>query len=300
MKRKVVQIAGFTKVVSIPSGWAKRLNIKKGEELDIREEGNSLIISPESAEHREKAVVDLTKTDRFLRRFIDVYYRLGYDELEVNFSNDYAISMVQDEVSKRLLGFEIVEQKDKYCKIRSISKGVEEEFDIILRRIFMMLLSMSKEGLELIRQREYEKLNSLITLEEVNNKFTNFCQRSLNKHGHLDNKKTTIVYYAVTQLETIADAYRDMFKKLVAGGRKPIDPKILDLYKTTDAMLHDFYALFYDFKTERLLDFDRKHKEILEKEDAMFKAGRTGDEAYIVHQLYSIAGKLHHLSESVY
>jgi phosphate uptake regulator len=295
-----VQIAGFTKVVSLPSEWVKQHNIQKGDNLEIREEGNTLVVSPESAHHLEKAVIDLTKTDTFLRRFIDVYYRLGYDELEIEFSDPYIVSRIQEEVSRRLLGFEIVEQKENYCKIRSISKGVEEEFDIILRRVFMMLTSMSKEGLEILKQKDYEKLHSIIALEEVNNKFTNFCQRNLNKYGHMDDKKTTIVYYVVTILETIADAYRDIFKKALKNEKKALDPKIIELYKTVDSLLYNFYIMFYDFKLDKLLEFDKKFKELLAKEDIMFKTGKSSEEAYIVHQLYSIANKLHHLTETVY
>jgi bifunctional DNA-binding transcriptional regulator/antitoxin component of YhaV-PrlF toxin-antitoxin module len=300
MKRKVVQIAGFTKVISLPSEWVKKHKINKGEELEIHEEGNNLVISPEDSQHKERATIDLTKTDRFLRRFIDIYYRLGYDELEVRFSDNYTISQIQEEVSKRLLGFEIVEQKDNYCRIRSISRGAEEEFDIIVRRIFLMLMSMSKEGLEIIRKKEHGKLNSLIALEEVNNKFTNFCQRTLNKHGYLDDKKTTILYYTITQLETIADAFANIFRMLQRSRAKEIDPQAIELYRTVDSMINDMHTLFYGFKLDRLLEFDRKWKEVISKDEQWFKKGKSMEDNFIMHQLHSVAAKLHHLSEMVY
>ena len=40
MRRKVIQIAGSTQLISLPRKWAIRQGIEKGEELNIDEQGN--------------------------------------------------------------------------------------------------------------------------------------------------------------------------------------------------------------------------------------------------------------------
>jgi phosphate uptake regulator len=300
MRRKVVQIAGFTKVISLPSTWAKAHNLNKGDELEIREDGQNLVISSEKEAQPSLARIDLTKTDRFLRRFIDVYYRLGYDELEIVLSDDYFISLIQREVSERLLGFEIVEQKKGFCRIKSISTGVEEEFDIILKRIFMMLMTTSREGLELLRQKNYDRLDSLIKLEEINNKFTNFCQRHLNKHGNIDHKKATILYYTISLMETMADSFSAMFREIMENQKTQTGKNTIEFFSLVDSMIHDFYSMFYGFKTEKLVEFDNKFKQIVDNRAEWFRKGNSATENIVAYHLFSIANRLHHLSETVY
>lgn len=300
MKRKVVQIAGFTKVVSLPAQWVKANNVQKGDELEVKTEGDYVLIQSPSSSSKKKGTLDLTKSDKFLKRFVDVYYRLGYDEVDVYVPEEYMISLIQQEVSQRLLGFEIVEQKNKFCKIKSISSGNENEFDIILRRIFLMLISMSRDGLDLIKAGKIDKLDSLISLEDINNKFTNFCQRTLNKYGHDDSNKTIVTYYVISFMEMLADSFAQIFRNVDKLGTKKVDKKILELYTLVSGLLSDFYGMFYDFKIEKLLEFDKKRKTILKKTDYWFSGCKTPEENHIVALLFAMSTKLHHLTEAVH
>ena len=45
MKRKVIQIAESTQLVSLPRKWALKYGVKKGDEVDVLEEGNKIVVS---------------------------------------------------------------------------------------------------------------------------------------------------------------------------------------------------------------------------------------------------------------
>ena len=45
MKRKVIQIADSTQLISLPRKWALKYGIKKGDELDVEEQGSNVLVS---------------------------------------------------------------------------------------------------------------------------------------------------------------------------------------------------------------------------------------------------------------
>ena len=45
MKRKVIQIADSTQLISLPRKWAQKFNIKKGDELEVEEHDNKIVVS---------------------------------------------------------------------------------------------------------------------------------------------------------------------------------------------------------------------------------------------------------------
>ena len=68
MKRKVIQLAGKTSVISLPSKWVQQQGIKKGDELEIKEEGSKIIVSSEKGSILQNIQVDLSDLDRRERR----------------------------------------------------------------------------------------------------------------------------------------------------------------------------------------------------------------------------------------
>ena len=89
MKRKVIQLAGRTLVVSIPSNWASKYKIKKGDEVDISDDGTSLKITTSQKESGNKKIsIDLSSTTRSIARAaISGLYKKGYDEITVNYNS---------------------------------------------------------------------------------------------------------------------------------------------------------------------------------------------------------------------
>ena len=56
MKRKVIKLADKTSVVSLPSKWIKNYKVEKGDELDLEEIGNSILIKPSKQQTEIKKI----------------------------------------------------------------------------------------------------------------------------------------------------------------------------------------------------------------------------------------------------
>ena len=189
MRRKVSKIGSSTLMVSLPSKWARKYHVKKGDEINIIEKKDRLILCREAVTEYRKKELNIDELGEFRKNYISHLYQSGFDEVEIRFNDIKTYEKIKDRVDN-LLGFEVIEQSESRCIIKNIVSGLEEEFDNILRKIFLMLVDMIDSTYDAIKNKEYDRLNEIKDLEKMNNKFTDFCIRMLNKNNFYDNSKS--------------------------------------------------------------------------------------------------------------
>ena len=172
MKRKNIQIADSTQLVSLPRKWALKNSIKKGDEVDVTIENNKVVVSTEKDNKFSTISFDVSDYNlRMIRWTLSLLYKT-YDEAELFFKSKKQLKHIQEVIkSGDMLAFEIMEQGEKRCVVRVISRGLEQEFDSILRRVFLVTLSLAERSRELIEQKQYSELEEINVLEGTNNKF---------------------------------------------------------------------------------------------------------------------------------
>ena len=88
MQRKLIKHGLSSLTVALPMKWLKDHDLKKGESINIAQEGNNLVLSTEEALKIEKVSIDVTKLDRTsLLLYLQSLYRFGYNEIEIKFKN---------------------------------------------------------------------------------------------------------------------------------------------------------------------------------------------------------------------
>ena len=250
MKRKVIQIADKTLVVSLPNSWAKEWGVVKGNELDVSESGSSLIVR--TGEHRDlrKGKIDVSSSsERSLRWLLSSLHKKGYDEIEILCTVEQ--SKIIDELLKDLfLGFAVVHRSGNLCVIRSLSKELDDQLDVIVRRAFLVTLSLAEQCAIACKNKKFDDLKSIVDLEKTNNQLTNFCERLLNKRGMADPLKTNFLYVVVWNLEKVADDYKYICNHLAKSQK--ISASSLNLLDRINVLLRKYYELFYKFDAELL------------------------------------------------
>jgi len=264
VKRRVIQIADSTQLISLPRRWALQNKIKKGDELEISENGNKIYISTGPQSEKNTKEVDVSNLSPIIPRILHALYKVGYDEIKINFSNPDTLDIIQRRLQDEIIGFEIIEQKSNYCVIKAFAGGVEAEFDVVLRRIFLLLKSMADGILEVIEKKDTSMIKSLRRLEANNNKYTGHCRRIINK-GLYNSKNIAIMYATVEELEKIADEYKylcDFFignPKIILNVSKECQDTFKDINKFFDAC----YELFYKFDMKKCAELFQKRKELI-------------------------------------
>ncbi|MBU1201014.1 MAG: phosphate uptake regulator PhoU [Nanoarchaeota archaeon] len=285
MKRKVIQLAGKTLIVSLPSKWAKAYGVKKGDDIEVSEDDKRLIISPDVKFSSEKVTLSSKDLGHFDKNYISYLYQKGCDEIRINYDSPEISKDINERVSN-LLGFEIIDKGENYFVIKNVSDVLEEEFDTLLRRTFLIIIEIGKSSLDALKKDERDRLEEIGHLEDMVDKFTDFCKRLLNKKGFKDFKKTPYVYTIIRDLEKVGDFYKYICEYLSNNKDVKVDKETLLLLEQTNNFFELYYNLFYKFSKEKATEFHSKKKSLL-KQGYLLMEKRNSD-VLIVHHLVSL------------
>ncbi|MCB9359079.1 phosphate uptake regulator PhoU [Candidatus Woesearchaeota archaeon] len=297
MKRSIVKHGPSSFIVSLPLRWIKEHNLNKGDEVDVEEVGQDVIISASFKETSENAELHIKDTKDMTQQVISALYKRGIDEIRIYYDNQTDFQLILNSISQEALGYEIVETNDKVCIVRNITK-LTKEFDTILRRIFLVTLSLADEGIKLLQSRNFDALESIVFLEKSNNKFTTFCRRYLNKYSSDSFDKLGPIYFIVELLEKIADQYKYLFEdmrkhksnKNGKNNNKNYKKMLSYLSKTRD-MLRTYYECFYKFDMVKIRQIEAEWKAMDESLAQAYKGLNHPMEYCLYHHARSLLEK---------
>ena len=297
MRRKIVLQGGTALTVSLPSKWARRFNLAKGSEVEVKEEGDKVVVQALMDAGIEKTAIDLSGVDpSCIKWFVTTAHKKGYDEVLFEYDTPEAVEQVQKVTQTITLGFEMVDQKENSVTVKNIAGPLDSEFDSILRRIFLIIQSLSQGILDALEKEQFAKLGELALLDTTVNKLVTFCQRILNKRGYPDYKKTCFLYVIIWQLEKVSDKLRD-FSLSLHNRKQRVPSEVLELYRLAQQILEIQYHLVYTFDKEELNRLSAIHREIEERGSKLLEKS-TKDNLSIVFVM-DIADRTAVLTSSV-
>lgn len=273
MRRKVIQIADSTQLISLPRKWCISHSIKKGDELEVLEDHDKISVFPIGTEKKhERVAVDVSGLHlSAVRTLVAALYKGGYDEFRIRFSDADELLHVQAIIKDSCLGFEIVEQGKDYLVTKKISEPIAEEFDSVLRRTFLFLQNMTKEGYVAVKNNDENALNTVIAMDTSINKFTYFLRRVLNKHGYGPSRVTNPLYFIVDELEEVADRYKYICRVCLQN-KKNLSPMVLNFFEQVNELVEIFATLYYKFDWKKInqlyetkKSIDKQGKELIQK-----------------------------------
>ncbi len=245
MKRKIIQLAGKTLVVSLPHTWAKTHHVTKGAEVEVTEETQGLCIHPSTVQEKKNKTIDVRLYDEeTVKSVLSVLHKLGYDAIEV-LCEEKQQPVVLERIKTNLMGFEVVQQSAKKIVIQNITGDADTSFDMLVRRVFLVTLELARGVEEAFLHNK--PAHTLLSLEETNNKLTNYCHRLLLK------KPTTeslFLYVLLWLQEKIADDYRDIIKNTK---RTKITREMQETAQQLRLCTEEFYATVYACSLENIM-----------------------------------------------
>jgi phosphate uptake regulator len=268
MKRKVVKHGPSTYIISLPSKWVKEHNINKGSELEVIEEGNNIIVSSETEPKIMEITFDITDLDRTSIMYtIRGFYRLGYDVIYLKFNNPSTIyqrenkslkvlSIIHTEVN-RLIGYEIIQEREKSCIIKDLQGSSEKDFDQILRRVFFLLIDATNDFVAGAKTQDLLLLETIEEKHDTITKFISYCLRLLNKKGHSEYVKTAYYYHIIASLDRVMDIIKYSARNLILYDQN-LSKEILNILEIIRDSLDNFHKLFYNYTTELIRDINNK------------------------------------------
>lgn len=255
MKRKVAKIGQSTLMVSLPASWVKEHHVKKGDELvvDVKKDGMLSVSKGMESRVKTKASLDLRGMNSSMVWYhLKSLYRRGVDEIEVVLpeqdipvKNNGAKSpgeLVREVVSL-LLGMEVVVHTKKKMIIKEVSSVKKDGFELIFKKIFVSVVSMSHEIRDALASGKCSGLGVLITsIDNTINKLCDFCLRILSQYEN-DMPHKQVYYQSISCLEQIGDGLKDLAARVESvkkrEGLKEVSEGLVGLL---DASLKAFFS----------------------------------------------------------
>src|SRR3989344_1967050 len=272
MKRKIVQHGSSTLIVSLPANWVKQNGIKKGDELDVSEEGKTLVIGADKVATNYSLTEDISKLKPFLvTRFLGRVYQKGYDKVFLVHNSPELLKVIQEKMLE-LIGYEIIEQNDKTCLIQSISSKIELDFDNSLRKAFLIVKQMLETAYDAYKDGDKSTLENLYIKDIEVNRFTYFLRRQINREQYVAaerEQQSHILYYLIENLEDLGDFFKKLAKNLALTKKKNKD--ILNLLEMLRDQFELSYSYFYKANIEKanqaysiFTDIDKNIRDVIE------------------------------------
>jgi len=306
MKRKVVQHGPSTLIVSLPSKWVKEYNISKGDELEVVQENSKIVISTSHTLNIEKAELDISGLDRTsILINIRSAYRMGFDIIRINFNDqltqyfrmkkkEKVTSVIHQEIN-RLIGLEIVEQKENYCTVKSLSKVSVKEFDNVLRRVLLLTIDVGNDLVTGLSNNDIVLLETIDDKHDTITKFVSYCLRILNKTGHPDPKKTNFLYHIVATLDKIVDII-----KYSARDARNLKPKTsMECIRITKNIVNSlvlYYEMFYKYDKQKIVKISKNREDVVNDIKKCSKSIPT-EELLILTKLEQILEEIFDITE---
>lgn len=286
MRRKIIQIAESTQLVSLPRRWCLKYGLKKGDEVEVEEKGNKVLISFEGISQKKTLELNINNLEPMILRVFVAIYKKGIDEIKVHFKDPKLLKSIQSAIGKEAVGYEITEQGRDYCIIRQVA-GELKDFEPILRRTFLMLVSMAEETYKHMSDGDFEHLKNIAFLEEANNRFTTSCRRALNKGIYNPEGPIGPFYYIVEEVENIADQYKYLCNAFYDLKDKKIkfNKRVLAHFNETTKALSLFAELFFKYDREKVLEIAKKRKALVDETYELFKTASYPNNLLMYHSL---------------
>jgi phosphate uptake regulator len=297
MKRRVVKHGTSTLTISLPIDWVKKFKIQSGQELDVQERGNKILIRSSNDISEKELNVLFDKPGNIPKRLLISPFIHGYDLIRVNYLYPEVKIYVYNLLQNYYMGFEIIEESPNLIVLKNVAKGIEEEFDIMLNRLIFLVSTRLKILLEVMKTENYNLLKDNETFEHSADKINLFCKRMLNINANKENKSCSF-YSVINYLENISDAEFSISCYLIEKKIK-ITRQTIDFMQFTLDYMNLWYKLFlkYDFETfYKLKDLESK---MGIRNDYSIMNKFPVNQHFIVHSLLMINEYIHNCCEEL-
>jgi len=291
MRRKIIRQGHNTFTVSLPIRWCEGHGLKEGQEIDINEKGECLILSKEAYRGTGEITVDITGLDRStITILIEGLYTYGYNKINVitrdakvphyMFETELPVQFVIHHATNLLIGAEIVSSSKNKYEIAVMTEDSRDKFDITLRRIFLLIMGLYETFLEGIKKKDKAAIAALDLEHDNIMKFINYALRLLNKFGHEDADKTTF-YFSIIQFLHKAERFPKNFAWYIITNLN-IGKKACDLAEEAFQGFKDFYDVFYKYDIKKIGEIHKKRDLYRLKMGREIPKNLTKDEIFLV------------------
>ena len=297
VKRSIVKQGPTTLLISLPIKWVRKYDLNKGEELEVEERGDELIISTQNKEKSKLKEIKLLDSHYYyIWTEISAAYLSGFDEMKVYYNSAEDLKVIENDVLNAMMGFELIEHTSKWCILKKIVDERGDEFDVIMRRIFLGLLETSNEYLKVLNGESRGEF--ILPFERTNNRQTYYLRRLVAKGEYKLSDKNVFAGALVFLLEQLMNQYKYSLWSIEKENFPKNDKEIIKMYEKIHLKLEMLYKLYFNYSKESFQEFEMKTIKPDSRYGLMLKELEKSPK--LVHYLIQMVEKMRYASYQIH
>jgi len=279
--------------VSLPTKWVKKNGVQKGDEVNLEEENNRIIVGVNKSSRKRLAEIDITGLSRSAIMFyLRSIYRQGYDEVVIHFKNpktiyydlkkeEKVISVIHQEIN-RLIGFEVTQQREDFCVIKDLSGPSEGKLDIIIKRILFLLKDAIDDSVEAIKNKNYDKLETIEEKHDTITKFISYCLRMFNKRPDSSPENIHGLYHILCSLDVATDTIK-YFARYVIRQKPAFSKKSILILENLRGLSSYTREILFDLNLNKVIEFMKLRADTKDLLDELMIEGKKKDVSLVFY-----------------
>jgi len=282
MKRKIVKLGPSTLVVALPKHWTAKFDLNKGDEINLDEIDNKVVISQSGIERKKETEIDLKKqTETGIRTLITNAYRAGYNLVKVKFENEKQLRVIRNTLKNYLLGYDIIKKQKNFIVIENITEPAQQQFDVLIRKVFFSIKELTKLTKERLQNKK--NIDDYRELTLTVHKYDSFCRRVLSKNM-IDTQNIGLLW-AFQAL--IVHGQRDIYhlNRFLDNNKIRVSPETIKLLDSLIDLFEFLMNAYLKKDISLLEDVHEMEKSIIYKKANTLISKTKGKENVVIHHI---------------
>lgn len=282
MKRRIIkQKSAYT--LTLPVKWIRDHHLQGKDEVEVDEEAETLIIRTEKRPISEAIAINLEEsTPDYYRIMVENHYLKGYDVLNLRYADNNVFPIIQKVVSN-LIGFEIVEQKERFCKIAATTQPSTDQFRTLLDRSFNIISYTQHTVHEDLEKLSFPHLTVIEGQSNEARRLLLFCTRALHKGTITSRREESFLHLLLEKLILIEHNHYYLYQKIVKIRNPKVRAEVKSFYGKAEKMFSLFREMFYQKSLHNFAVINKMWMEIYFQEGHKLFEKCTKEESIIIY-----------------
>jgi phosphate uptake regulator len=289
VQRKLIRQGkdGFT--IYLPKQWVVSKGMLPGDSVDVQEREDGILISS-TKKAAATIEVDMNEQDTSragLELLLSHLYRLGFSSIHFKSCDDAVVRRMRAITDELLLGFEMTAHGKNWCTIENVSEPAEAKYDVLLRRIFLLI---KETQTRLISDAETGRYDSaeMTQLRNQVDRYAFFCMRV--NALQLRSDISVAAWEMLKELVVLEHAHSRLHEYI--SKQAALQPSDITLLEELRILFNEFYEAHYAKDMRRLHGVSSRRRKLVDRAEEQLEKSR-GSSAVVAARIAEMARLIH-------
>lgn len=304
--RKLIKFGESSHVISLPTRWIRKNNLKKGDMIYFEENGNNEIIISPSKKEKEKVDkkivigVDGKEKKQLVREIVTAYLN-NFNIIKFEGNEIARKSETIRNITQNLVALQTIEQTNNYILVKDFLDIDTISADNLIRKIDLIIRVVLLDMVDILDGKESESLQQK---EEDINKLAFLAEKGIRYlmiNGRNNPMELLSKLHLITALEAFADEVKRLSRRLKDDKiEKNIKSRVKDILVKNNELYFETIKAYYTNNKELVFDLAHRKDGILDLCSKLIKDNRSNVPVIsLADKMKVIIGKNKELGRSV-